>query len=117
MITHKYTEKPNSNEKKSRPIDNNYRRNCIRSIQISMKYFGCLLSDEMTPDEEIGTSQFIKSRPMFRKKYSNINVRYKMVKCYVYSVLLLYGVVEARVLKTMKNLLGNMHVFEGILMD
>lgn len=67
------------------------------------KYLGCWIDDSLDPDTEIkarieqARSIFIKMRPFLSAKNLNLKLRYRMAKCYVYSVLL-YGM-EAWTLK------------------
>ena len=61
------------------------------------KYLGCMINQKWDPDQEIrcrieqARTTFLRLRTFISNKNLNLNLRYRMIKCYVWSVLL-YGV-------------------------
>lgn len=61
------------------------------------KYLGCMINEKFDPDQEIrcrieqARATFLKLRKFLTDKNLNFSLRYRMVKCYIWSVLL-YGV-------------------------
>lgn len=96
--------KININKTKFMAITNN--RNVAANIMIAeeriervnkIKYLGCWINDQWNPDQEIKTriecarSGFVKMQKFLCNRQLNLNLRIRMVKCYVWSILL-YGV-------------------------
>lgn len=86
---------------------------CIEQVE-NFKYLGCIMNDGLDPDKEIKSRieqarhVFLKMRPFFISRNLSLALRYRMVRCYVYSVLL-YGM-EAWTLKV--NTLRRLESFE-----
>ncbi|XP_071581636.1 uncharacterized protein [Temnothorax nylanderi] len=80
----------------------------------SIEYLGCLITEDLDPDREvrrrieIARGVFNKMRAFFCEDNLNLRLRRRMVKCYVWSVLL-YGV-EAWTLKA--STLNRLETFE-----
>lgn len=78
------------------------------------KYLGSLITDNLDPDVEIKSrieiarSTFYAMKPLFCNRGLNLNLRQRMIKCYVWPVLM-YGV-ESWTLKT--NTLNRLEAFE-----
>lgn len=60
------------------------------------KYLGCHITDDLDPESEIkvrieqARSTFVKMKKFFANRDIDLKIRYRMIKCYIYSVLL-YG--------------------------